>query len=580
MQAHEVKIHDIFIRNVLLYIPFFQRSYVWGEDDWRRLLDDLVDASRRDEPHFLGSVILKKEEFGQPNPNEWAGKSQVIDGQQRLTTLMIIMRIVSIMNGKFKTFDGIFFEDDDDMHELRLLHNMHDNDAFRYVMSLSKLKDVPEHLQGNIATAYDYFRQAITPEIAKALDVKRMVKLLDFVRITVEEGENEQQIFDSINSLGVRLTTAELLKNYLFDKKDIGIYEKTWLPVFERDDDTLAFWSQEIVLGRLKKASIDNFLYSFLQIKLNDGSVKLAASEKEDMQRYEKLFDSMKLLIDRAYGKDKLAILDELTGYARKYMDVIDLDVAAKPAPSDPGVERLMSIVVNLDVSTLVPYILYVLYTVDSEAERNAIFAVLEGYVMRRLVTRESNKNYNRFFTEQLIGNKVKDARRLAKILQKATASFPTDAELDAGFQSSQFRQHKQARGILYYLESRLWDGQMQSNTLQSFDAYSLEHMLPQSWRGTVWDEGVADGARRDAAMRTLGNMTIVTRKLNSGMRNSAWKVKVDAKGDKGLAHNARGLRTMTGVCTLPKWGERQIAKRAHILSDLAKQAWPYPGRG
>lgn len=108
---------------------------------------------------------------------------------------------------------------------------------------------------------------------------------------------------------------------------------------------------------------------------------------------------------------------------------------------------------------------------------------------------------------------------------------------------------------MLHYLETRLWDANMQSSTLQSFDAYSLERMLPQSWRGTVWDQNVADEARRDAALRTLGNMTIVTRRLNSGMRNSAWKVKVDDKGDKGLAHNthnARGLKTTTGVCALP----------------------------
>lgn len=92
-------------------------------------------------------------------------------------------------------------------------------------------------------------------------------------------------------------------------------------------------------MGRLKKASIDNFLYSFLRIKLNDGSVKLPAAEKEDMHRYEKLLESMKLLAERAYGGDKLTILDELTGYARKYVDVIDLDVATRPAPSEGPAE-------------------------------------------------------------------------------------------------------------------------------------------------------------------------------------------------------------------------------------------------
>ena len=70
--------------------------------------------------------------------------------------------------------------------------------------------------------------------------------------------------------------------------------------------------------------------------------------------------------------------------------------------------------------------------------------------------------------------------------------------------------------------------------------------------------------------------MTIVTKKLNSTMRNSEWRVKLDPDGEKGLAHNARGLKTMTGVFTLDKWDEEQIENRAERLAELAKQVWPY----
>lgn len=576
MQATEKKIHGIFDRNILLYIPFFQRSYVWTEEDWRRLLDDLIETSKRNEPHFLGSVILKEEAIVGDNPIGWARQRQVIDGQQRLTTLMIILRIAAIVNQKFKKFDDYFFEDDDDVHELRLLHNIHDNDAFQYVMSLTELSELPDSLKkSNIAAAYDYFRREIDEESAALLDTRQISEFLDFVRILVDENENEQQIFDAINSLGVRLTTAELLKNYLFSKEDTGLFRETWFATFENDADTIDFWSQELLLGRLKKASIDHFLYSFLQIKINDGSVKLSAEEKDEMQRYERLFESYKLLINKAYNGDRLSVLKELIGYANKYMVAMDYEVASKPAPSRSGVERLLSIVVNMDVSTLVPYILYVLYSVEDADEQKEIFGILEGYIMRRLVTKDSNKNYNRFFTESLIGNKIKTAQFLRSYIAKSTAAYPTDAALENGFKTSLFKQHKAARGILYYMETALYDESMQSTPMHGFESYSLEHMLPQTWQGTIWDDG-CDEEIRNSSLRTLGNMTIVTKKLNSTMRNSEWRVKLDLDGEKGLAHNARGLKTMTGVFTLEKWDEEQIEARAMRLTELAKQVWPY----
>lgn len=574
MQAVEKKIHGLFDRNIQLYIPFFQRSYVWVEEDWRRLLDDLLEASRSESPHFIGSVILKDESVSGDNPIGWARQRQVIDGQQRLTTLMIILRVASIVNGKFKTFDDYFFEEDEDVHELRLLHNIHDNDAFQYIMSLTQLEELPGSLSGNIASAYDFFKGEIGEEEAELLNTRHIAQYMDFVRILVDEGENEQQIFDSINSLGVRLTTAELLKNYLFSKEDLDLFNSTWLPTFEKDSDTVGFWSQELLLGRLKKASIDHFLYSFLQIKVNDGSLRLTASEREDMQRYERLFESFKILIDNLYVGNRTAILDELIGYANKYMETMDYEIADKPTPSRGGADRLLSVIVNMDVSTLVPYMLYVLYSVDDQNERDEIFSILEGYVMRRLVTKDTNKNYNRFFTEGLIGNRIQTADALKQYILKSSASYPTDKELENGFRDSEFKQHKAARGILYFIETRLWDEDMQSSTLHSFSAYNLEHLLPQTWRGTSWEDGMDEDAK-DHAMRTLGNLSLATRKLNSTMRNSPWKVKLDVGGEKGLAFNSHGLKTMSGVFDLEEWNEKTIQERAIRLTALAKQAWP-----
>lgn len=575
MKANEATIHQIFTHNTLLYIPFFQRSYVWDIDDWQRLLDDLVDACTANKHHFLGSVILKREWPKGVNPVGWSHMRQVIDGQQRLTTLMILMRVVSIVNNKYKTYENVFFEIDDDINELRVRHNVHDDEAFRYVTSLKELADIPEELNGNIANAYNFFREKITPEVAAVIDTKTLSELLDFVLVLVDEGENEQQIFDSINSLGVRLTTAELLKNHIFAEDDIDLYKKTWFKTFEEGAEVPEFWAKEITLGRLKKAAIDNFLYAYLQIKINDGSFEVSSAEKDSFQKYDKLFDSLKEMIKRRFANNRIDVLPELIKYAEHYKEKINPELADKPAPAKPCVERILSIAMNMDVSTLMPYILYVMYNVDDIDEQNAIFGVLEGYVMRRMVTKDTNKNYNRFFTEGLIGNNILTADSLKGFLLDSSAEYPSDEDLKRGFLGTQFKQNTQPRGILYYIESALHEDEYQSMPLYSLTTYSLEHMLPRTWRGTVWEDG-ADEKRKDAAMLTLGNMTIVKKSLNSSMRNSEWTVKIDMNGEKGLFHNASGLKTMAGVFTLPAWNEDEIENRAKRLYELAKSVWPY----
>ena len=80
-----------------------------------------------------------------------------------------------------------------------------------------------------------------------------------FVKIDLDEDEDEQQIFDTINSLGVNLTTAELLKNYFFSRETIQEYEDKWVSVFEKDDDAKTYWDTELETGRLKRAMIDIF---------------------------------------------------------------------------------------------------------------------------------------------------------------------------------------------------------------------------------------------------------------------------------------------------------------------------------
>ena len=267
MEAGKRTISDIFNGNRILEIPFFQRSYVWGEEQWERLLQDMELVAQNNKPYFLGSVILKQQIT---DTEITVGDIRtIVDGQQRLTTLNIFFKVLCLRNNINTSFDRVFRLINND---IALEHNHNDIEDFNQIVSLDEEIDIDD--ESNIIKAYDYFRENI---ILEKLDFQKILSKIMFVVIDLGVEEDEQQIFDTINSLGVRLTTAELLKNYFFGRNDIESYEDNWKEIFEKDTETKSFWDREITAGRMKRNNIDLFLYSFLQIKLQDPNLKVKA---------------------------------------------------------------------------------------------------------------------------------------------------------------------------------------------------------------------------------------------------------------------------------------------------------------
>lgn len=158
-------------------------------------------------------------------------------------------------------------------------------------MDLQKIEELP--YKDTITSAYTYFAENLDPF---KVDFDVICSKIMFVGIDLNYDENEQQIFDTINSLGVRLTTAELLKNYFFSRDDLDLYKTHWQDVFERDEDTRSYWGQEIVTGRIKRTFIDLFFYSLLQILVQDSKYAVRAEDKStfpELNRYFRLTKSL-----------------------------------------------------------------------------------------------------------------------------------------------------------------------------------------------------------------------------------------------------------------------------------------------
>ncbi|RGJ85183.1 DUF262 domain-containing protein [Collinsella sp. TM04-9] len=566
MDAGKSTISGVFNGSRLLEIPFYQRAYVWGEEQWERFLGDMefVTASKR--PYFLGSIILKQASSG----NTWSEVSEVrtvIDGQQRLTTMVIFFKALCAKIDADRLFERDFVLE---TGKVALRHGKYDREDFEKVVSAASCK--PLEGSSAIILAYNYFLKNIDP---KKIDRNTIKSNVQFVCIDLTEGEDEQQIFDTINSLGMRLTTAELLKNYFFNCENEQAFKECWEDVFEPTAEKREYWEQEVVTGRIKRTLIDLFFDAFLQILVQDKNRGVTTEDKLFYSRTSNLFQSYKDFIGKYCNGDKDEILDSMKAYAKVFESTFDPSCCDADIPSAPGVKRLNVLIFGLKNSTLIPYVLYVRKNAESPNKESEVYALLESYIVRRMLVQATTKNYNKLFTS-LILNEVKDAEALRKALganDEATTCMPSDDEVRTAFEKSHLY-NIQSKGVLYLLESAIRPG-MSSTALLGFNQYTLEHMMPKKWRNKwgALDEEAA--ARRDKKLLTLGNLAIITNSLNASIRDADWTTKKQGKGNKdGLVLCAAGLATMAGALEKESWDEDDIAERAEWLADKALEVW------
>lgn len=567
--------------NEKLSIPFFQRAYVWQNEQWERLVADMKFVTRTRKPYFMGSVILKEERDQQ---GQLLGHT-IIDGQQRLTTFAIFYKVFCLITNQTMWFNQVFRRLDG---TLVIDHNYNTKKDFETILNLTTLEDIPnDQCSSNVFKAYNYFKGAITEALASGsnaiLDLNTLPNLLTFVVINLDANEDEQQIFDTINSLGVTLTTGELLKNYFYNKSSVSLYESTWKPVFENDGECLVYWNKEYSSGRTRRSNLEVFFYSFLQIKLQDPQLRVSAEDKSYFGRYESLFNNYKNFINK-YNVDRLNLISEILEYAQIYKANLDFSKVDKDSgddtPSEYGIERINTIIYGMEANTIIPYVLYVLKNVAIREDRNAIFKIIESYLMRRYICQSSNKNYNRLFSENLIGNNILTASDLVSYLnsfkggQQSTMALPSDDEVKEAFKTNKLY-NKQATCILYLLESALRDSSMMGTNLKPLGGYTLEHLMPKKWRNN-WTFPISNTEEeRDRILLTLGNLAIIPQPLNSSIRDSDWQTKLNGKNSKtGLFVNASGLMTMQSALTQTIWNEETIHERAEELSRLALVIW------
>lgn len=587
MDASTLFISGIIQSDTILRIPYFQRRYVWENADWERFAKDMESTLDSDHNYFLGAVIFKVEDVNQiDRRNGIAKKFLVVDGQQRLTTLIIFMKVLYMLNAKHDDFSKQYLQDS---KEPVLRHSCDDSRDFRSVMNLDTASEIKQGT-GNIIRAYNYFLEylikARDKRAVNLLELLNMVKsAITFVVITLQPEDDEQQIFDTINSLGVPLTTDELLKNFLYEAGDEDAYNRTWKRMFD-DDKARKFWGTDASVGSQSKTKenrvIERFMVAFVRMKMWDFKDQLSDIQKKNYVKTEYIFRTFKDFVEK-FNMNKQDLANEILFYADLYKSNLDASILDERIPSTFGIKRISCFINATKSYVVLPFVLYILGNVKDEKERNKMFGFLETYLIRRMLSFPStyNKDYIGQFSEYTISNRINSFENLKKFFKEKTSTsnlrMPTDKEI-VFYLGGKALDEISARLIFYMYETLL---QPASNgTIDSgFNGYMTSQLMPKpnDKFDQYWPkhEDIDEEKERVKLIKTLGNYFLLdTDSDNKEIKKCVYaglndKVGVFRKFSIGITSSDAKLRNIT------EWKEGKINERnAAFAKKFCKDIW------
>ena len=588
MQVNDYLIPQIFTKGTLV-IPFFQRACVWTEGNWKRFFDDIAQlaATPLDERrvYFLGSIILHKDK------NQV--RFDVIDGQQRLTTIVMFMKMLYLMTAQEATFNAFFTQPDANGNVTpKLVPSSNDKATYDVIVLYLDTADANYNAkhQGRLAECFSYFvkrmLEAQDPEkgidedhtTISAREILNCVnQYVHIVGIDVEDTEDSQVIFETINSSGVRLTTGELLKNYLFrGETDYQRYQNGWQRTFEQLN--LKYWEGEQTSGRISKGQIENFLYQFMLVKMQDPEIKprLTRTRIKQYRKTSGLYDHYHSMVEEL-NLDKLQLADEIADSANTYHDIFNESLLDNALTAIPGRTRLAALMSMGDTYTMVPYILYVERNVSEKQEREDIYSYIETYLLRRIICKSKNNNYSDMFSENLIGSGIKTAQQFMDYVNDANARgallMPSDDDVRKALRENNLA--SSARMLLYLIETKVnsnFTGQ--TPDVNGYEKLQADALMPTKHflDNTNWP--MVDNYNEDqrtTLVNTLGNFALMRDgKLKSSQASKEWLAKRVE-----MAKQIKDLTTSEFISDAALWDESTIEQRNDKLADLVIQYWP-----
>lgn len=554
MDATKGNIYSILNGNKQFLIPVYQRYYSWDIDQCKRLWNDIVDMQKKNKlGHFVGSIVNIAEK-AMPTGVQ---KYMIIDGQQRITTLTLLLIALRdyAMNHledesiNYKRIDNMLlkneYENGDERYKLLLTEN--DKDI---LVNLVEKKPISDDTTSRLITNLAYFSEQIERKELLPAEIYESIGKLQIVNITLDRTvDDAQAIFESLNSTGKELSESDLIRNYILmgleNEEQLFVYEHLWRPM-------------ELLFEYEKQDSVmDRFFRDYLTMKLTR------------IPKIDNVYEEFKLYHVNCEFSSVRDLCEDLLKYARYYTNMVFVRNA------NSKIRVLYADIKDLRMEVAFPFLLKVhndyeekIITEDNLIE---ILKMCISYVFRRNVCDIPTNSLNKTFATLRNEIKPDDYMNSIKaffILKDDYKQFPDDDKFEAAFVSRDVYNMRARNYILSHLENH------DNKAPIIIENYTIEHIMPQNanpnddWKrelGPNWREV------QKKYLHTIGNLTLTA--YNSEMSDKPFMVKMDMEG--GFKESA--MRLNAYLVKLTEWNEQHIQERAKILADKAVEVWGYP---
>jgi uncharacterized protein with ParB-like and HNH nuclease domain/predicted transport protein len=535
-------------------IPIYQRTYSWQIAQCNKLLNDILRIST--DPtvpgHFIGSVVYFQESIHTVSD---VPKFLVIDGQQRLTTIALIISALAEfvrdnpvdIDTNFTKLQNYYLLNSEEEGELRykLILTRRDKDTL-----INIIKGIP--LAGDysfrVAENFKFFKDKIN--IENAVNIYNGILRLFIVDVALEKDrDNPQLIFESLNSTGLDLSQADLIRNYILMGQEIRLqtelYEKYW-------------FQMEQSYGNEYTASFNWFMRDYLSVK--SGSIP----------RIDRVYDEFKTYVQSNKAPTTITeVVQDIHKFSGYYVNMV--------LHKEPDTELLKGFrnIGRLKVDVSYPFFLPVYNDyatgVITRDEFSEIISLVENYVFRRAIcgipTNSLNKTFATLYKSIQKTNYLESVRAVFQLMD-SYKRFPTDAEFEKEIGAKDVYNFRSRN----YLLSRLENYNRKEPV--NIDDYTIEHILPQNpdlsaqWQtmlGQNWKEV------QEQYLHTLGNLTLTG--YNSELSDKPFTLKKTIEG----GFNDSPIRLNEFLRKTDIWNEEQILLRAKELANKAKSIWFAP---
>ena len=554
MDARKGNIYEILNGNRQFLTPVYQRYYGWDIEQCTRLWNDIVEMQKKGRAgHFVGSIVNIAEQV-MPTGIQ---KYMIIDGQQRMTTLSLLLLALR---------DYAIKDPDDATINARridsmLLNNEYESGNERYKLLLTETDrdilirlvekmPIPVDTRSKLLDNYKFFAGKIADKELQPAEVYESIGKLQIVNITLDRSiDDAQAIFESLNSTGKELSESDLIRNYVLmglePTEQTYVYEHFWRPM------------ELLFVYGVQDSVMDKFFRDYL-------TMKIARIPKKD-----RVYEEFKLYHLNCEFSTIRDLCQDLLIYAKYYTDMVF------KRSSNPAFKSLYEDINDLRMAVSYPFLLKVHNDyadgVISEDDLKLIIRLCISYVFRRSICDIPTNSLDKTFAT--LRNEVKpddyvNSIKAFFVMRDDYKEFPNDEKFAAAFVQRDIYTMRTRNFILSQLENY---GNKAPIVIEN---YTIEHIMPQnSSLSPEWQQMLGANWRevQKTYLHTIGNLTLTA--YNSEMSDHPFKVKMDMEG--GFKESA--LRLNAYVVKLTEWNEQRIKERAALLADKAKQIWPFP---